>query len=287
MQQSLAAVLLAMASLPLGAQSFEAAFVKPSKEIGFSFAGGPGTSDPGQITYTNITLRDLVVQAYSLQPYQFQGAAWLQSGRFTVVAKVPAGASREDLRVMLQRLLAERFKLAVHRETHEGRNYRLVVDKGGSKLQPPTGGTPEESATLSFDGNGAPRIPGDALGRPVTLAGKHLVLMFGSGMVMIMAHSQPMSELAGALNRLLDGPLSDATGLAGVYDFTLNFAMPAESRLPPMGMPGEPILSNANAEPLPGLFQEVREKLGLRVEASRGPVEVLVVDHAEKVPTEN
>ena len=68
-----------------------------------------------------------------------------------------------------------------HRETHEGRNYRLVVDKGGSKLQPPTGSTPEESATPSFDGNGAPRIPGDALDRPVTLAGKHLVLMFGSG----------------------------------------------------------------------------------------------------------
>jgi uncharacterized protein (TIGR03435 family) len=120
--------------------SFDAVSVRPSKGvIPWSYSGGPGTSDPGQITYKNVTLADIIVRAYGILPYQLKNAqSWLDSERYTIVAKVPAGASKADVRVMMQTLLAERFNLAEHREAREGRCYNLVVEKGGPRLKPGT-----------------------------------------------------------------------------------------------------------------------------------------------------
>jgi len=118
------------AQAPGEPRSFEAAVVNRSTGgVGFRMSGGPGTSDPGQITYSNVTLVDLILDAYDVRPYQIKGPSWLDSDRFDITAKVPSGTTREDAREMMRTLLAERFKLAVHRETLEGRNYSLVVIK--------------------------------------------------------------------------------------------------------------------------------------------------------------
>ena len=87
-------------------------------------SGGPGRSDPGQIAYSNVTLVDLVLDAYDVRAYQVKGPSWLDSDRLDVTAKAPSGATRDDAREMMRTLLAGRFKLAVHRETPEGRNTR-------------------------------------------------------------------------------------------------------------------------------------------------------------------
>jgi uncharacterized protein (TIGR03435 family) len=270
-------------------QSFEAASVRPTKGvIPWSYSGGPGTNDPGQITCKGVTLWDIIVRAYDVRPYQLKGApSWLDSERFTVVAKVRPGASKVEAREMMQTLLAERFKLAVHRETKEGRCYNLVVEKGGPRLKAGTTGASMERATIIPDGNGGLTVPDDALGRPVALAGKHIMVLASGGMVAILGNSQPITALADGLSRMLDGPVSDTTELAGTYDFSLFFEPPLGMRGPQLGPPGEMLPGFTPAESLPGIFEALKEKLGLRLDIIRGPIEVLIIDHADRVPTGN
>jgi uncharacterized protein (TIGR03435 family) len=266
--------------------SFEAASVHQSQgKTGFKMAGGPGTDDPGQITYSSVTLEDLILKAYDVRPYQLRGRpSWLNSERFAIVAKVPTGASKDDLRTMLQGLLADRFKLAVHRETEEGRNYSLVVDKGGPKLK--AADKPPEHGTIETDPSGSLAVAPNAMGHPVTLGGSHIAALVSGGLMSILANSQPVSALAEILGKFMDGPVVDLTGLTGKYDFTLSFTPPAGMLLPQMGPPGD-CPTCAPSEDVPTLFQAVKEKLGLRLDSNRGPVNLLVIDHAEKVPTEN
>jgi uncharacterized protein (TIGR03435 family) len=270
--------------------SFEAASVRPSKGvIPWSYSGGPGTNDPGQITYKNITLADIILRAYDLQPYQLKSApSWLDTERFTIVAKVRAGASKADARQMMQTLLAERFKLSVHRETQEGRCYSLVVDKGGPKLETGTNGESADRATVTTDANGGLAVSDHAFGRPVTLAGKSVVSISGGGTVSILGNSQPIAKLADTLGQYIDGPVRDDTQVTGIYDFSLFFESPTRMRASQTGPPGEmlPGFSPA-AEPMPTIFEALREKLGLRLEVVRGPVEVVMIDHVDRVPTGN
>ena len=97
--------------------------------------GGPGSPDPGQITYSNVSLKQVLTNAYGIKSYQVSGPKWLDSERFDIVAKIAMGATKEQFQMMLQNLLAERFKLAVHHETKELPIYALVVGKGGPKLK--------------------------------------------------------------------------------------------------------------------------------------------------------
>src|ERR1039457_5492305 len=98
-------------------------------------SGGPGTPDPGQLTYTNVSLKNILTNAYNVKGYQLSGPKWLDSERFDITAKIPMGATKEQFQLMLQNLLAERFKLTLHHETKELPMYALVVGKGGSKLK--------------------------------------------------------------------------------------------------------------------------------------------------------
>src|ERR1039458_6380226 len=122
-------------------QSFEVASVKPSpppgpnRTMGRSVRGGPGSTDPGAITFTNIDLFSLVTLAYGINAYQLAGPDWLPAARFDITAKLPPATNREQYRLMLQNLLAERFKLAVHRDKKEGQAFDLVVAKNGPKLK--------------------------------------------------------------------------------------------------------------------------------------------------------
>src|SRR5262245_6496527 len=120
--------------------SFEVASVKPAapQQAGMfriGMRGGPGTPDPGQLTYNNVALRNVIMNAYDVRTYQINGPKWIDSERFDIVAKIPPGTSKEDFRLMLQNLLAERFGLKLHKETKDLPSYALVVGKNGPKLK--------------------------------------------------------------------------------------------------------------------------------------------------------
>lgn len=137
----------------VGSPAFDVASVKPAEppaQMGMMrvrMSGGPGTPDPGQLTYTNVTLKNVLMNAYGVKGYQISGPKWLESERFDIVAKIPTGTTKEDFKLMLQNLLAERFKLTLHHETKELPMYSLVVGKGGSKLKEVVDETPAPGAT--------------------------------------------------------------------------------------------------------------------------------------------
>src|SRR5580700_4776117 len=124
--------------------TFEVASIKPAAPPGGSPGvialrvmanGGPGTGDPGRWTAENFSLANLISAAYDLKRYQYSGPAWMDDTRFDVVAKLPGGATKEQFRVMLQNLLADSFKLAIHHEKKEMQVYELVIAKNGLKLK--------------------------------------------------------------------------------------------------------------------------------------------------------
>lgn len=119
---------------------FEVATIKPSApqpmgKMMMGTRGGPGTDDPSRYSCLNCTLTMMLMQAYNVQRFQITGPPVLDSEHFDVTAKVPAGTSKEQFRMMIQKLLAERFKLKLHHDTKDLPVYDLVVAKGGPKLK--------------------------------------------------------------------------------------------------------------------------------------------------------
>jgi len=305
--------------------TFEVASVKPAAppvdgRMMVRSTGGPGTPDPGQATFTNLTQRLLLAKAYGVQEYQISGPSLLDSERYEIVVKVPKGATKEQFMVMLQNLLAERFKLTLHRETKVLPLYALVVAKNGPKLKesaapapggaepkdgppgygppppggpnagPPPGPPPGEAGMPrpQFDKDGFPKLPPGA-GR----AG--VMMMMINGRARLIGNGQPLSKLADALARQLGRPVVDQTGLTANYDFTLDFdpegGMAGRGRMlapgPPHGGEGDGPGANPPENENPGLFTALQEQLGLKLEQKKGPLEVLIVDHSEKVAIEN
>ena len=168
--------------------TFEVASVKPHTTSGVNERSGIEET-PGLIRVENLSLRALIEEAFGVRDYQFNGPSWLDSERYEIVAKPPAGYTRSDYRSMFQALLADRFKLAIHHESKQVGAYQLLVVKTGSRLQESTG----------------PRTFFTA--RPALISGTRV----------------SMRELAAALARLLDRPTTDRTGLAGVYDVKLQW----------------------------------------------------------------
>jgi len=278
---------VALAQQP-GSPTFEVASIKPAapQEMGkmmTGMRGGPGTADPTQVTFTNASLTLLLSQAYNVQNYQVTGPAWLESTRFDIVAKIPAGATKEDFRVMLQNLLAERFKMTVHKESKEAPIYALVVMKGGPKLKE----SPKDDAAAANTPPAPPQMGKD--GRPqMGRGGRGMMVMMGpKGLHMQAAHST-MDQLCGMLSNQLGRPVTDMTGLKGEYEYTLDFSpegLPGLRGMPPMPPPG----GGADGGPGEGgvtLFTAIQD-LGLKLEARKGPVDQIVIDSAEKAPTEN
>jgi uncharacterized protein (TIGR03435 family) len=252
---------------------FEVASVKPSlpRDARSSITGcqgGPRTSDPGLFTCSNMTLRNLVGLAYELDINQLSAPDWLADTRlgFDLRAKVPQGTTREQFSLMFQNLLVDRFQLAVHRETREMQQYDLVVAKNGPKFQ---GAAPEGSPAgpSALRKNGCPALPG---GQGVT---------FGNGQYVLHIPDWSMKVFSTQLAYLLRSHVTDATGLTGKYDIAMCWA-PDNTR--DAGANGIPATDSA-----PTLQQALQDQLGLRLEPRKGPVEVLVVDHAEKLPSEN
>jgi uncharacterized protein (TIGR03435 family) len=241
-------------------------------------SGGPGTSSPGIVRCTNCALSDLVLKAYGIERYQLSGPAWLDT-ELLVTAKVPDGATQEEFRLMLQNLLAERFKLAFHRETKDVLGYALVVGRDGLRLK--------ESAGAAARGPQGDR-PGTTVGKdgfvvvpPGYPADGVFSFRNGDSLFSTVAGKASMDQLALELTRDLRQPVANTTGLKGKYDFVIYWALELPER--PSAPGGDIPVARA---PLPTL-SEALQKLGLRLERKRVQADVLVIDHVEKAPTED
>jgi len=216
---------------------------------------------------------------------------------------------------MLQNLLAERFKLTLHREKKDLPMYALVVGKNGPKLKesveepaPKEGDAPKAGGPAAdgpLAGAAMRRLPMGRDGFPVLPPGAGragTMISLTSGNAHMAANGQTMAGLAEMLSNQLDLPVVDMTGLTGKYDFTLTFApeggvglrLPAGIAPPPPpppppgeGGPGMPAASAPDSQSSPNLFAALQEQLGLKLEQRKGPVDLLVIDHLEKAPIEN
>jgi uncharacterized protein (TIGR03435 family) len=241
--------------------------------------GGPGTRDPGQITWASATLRNILMTAYGVQTLLITAPDWLVTERYDIIAKVPAGATTAQVNVMWQNLLKERFGMALHREPKELPLYELTVAKGGSKLKE-TDDPNIEPATASLRAakGGALELNGSgAIFSIVPTANGATARMF--------AKALPSSEIAIRLANSLRRPVIDKTGLTGKYDFTLEFTLDTTGLALP---PGFSTAADNNAtDPGSDLASAVEKQLGLKLTSTKGKLDVVVVDRAEKVPTEN
>ncbi len=282
---------------PPDSLTFEVASVKrtPPPEPGARVffgppRGGPGTSDPGQITWTNAALMGILQTAYDVQIFQVTAPDWMGTERYDIVAKVPAGATKAQVNVMWQNLLKDRFGMMLHHESKEFPVDELTIAKGGSKLKEtsdpniepltPVGGPPK------FDKNGLPEMNGSGAIVTISLnANNPTARMVGKGL--------PLPDIATRLANLLRRPVIDKTGLTGKYDFTLEYA-PDLAGIPlpppPPGAAGPvsagPADNNASVPPT-SIASAVEKQLGLKLTSTKGKLDVIVVDRAEKTPTAN
>jgi bla regulator protein blaR1 len=239
--------------------AFEVASVKPTRPD--DLRGSTYGFNPGGLEVTNGTLKGLIQMAYDVPAFQISGGpGWINSERYSISAKTEAASQDIDrqkriaeTRQRLQTLLADRFRLRVHRETKEIPEYTLVIAKNGAKLT-------EAAQAPERRGEGIRAGCGQMTGTRATMA-----------------------NLAFALTRQMGRPVLDRTGLEGKYDFQVDWAPDGACAGPPGGagtdMPPAP--SDG-----PSIFTALQERLGLKLEATKGPVEVVVIDRVER-PAEN
>jgi bla regulator protein blaR1 len=263
-----------------GAPQFEVASVKPMKSIpnNIFFRMTPG----GGFSANGITAKFLLEEAYGVKDEQVTGMpSWMDSERWDVEAKadeqtaaafdkLPPEQRRQQLMLMLQALLADRFNLKLTRETKELPVYVLAVAKNGPKLQESTYKPPEKSPDT-------PRAPG--------IGGGAQQGVFLSGRGQLTEQYGDMDMLANVLSRFAGRPVLNKTGLTGKYDFTLKWT-PDEGTMPPGAPKGSPDDAPPPEPSGPSLFTAVQEQLGLKLEAQRAPMDVLVIQHVER-PSEN
>jgi len=222
-----------------------------------------------------IPLRICITYAYGVKDFQVSAPAWMSYEMYDIVAKPPAGTkSEQDVREMLQTLLAERFKLQVHRETKEFQGFALVVGKDGPKLAAEAPDDPDAPITRN-DPRG--RLPRDSY-RTSSLHG-------GGGK--FEARGMNMDGLAGVLSRLLGRPVANTTELPDRYDLSFEYSRDDAQGGGLIGVVGGPPREPpAGSDPGTSVFKSI-QKLGLRLEPRKVPLEVIVVDHAERKPTKN
>jgi len=235
--------------------AFDVASVKSNRT---GSMGGEGHTrekiehSPISLTMTDVTLNSCLKWAYGVRDFQISGApGWFATERYDINAKAPGPVSEDELKAMMQTLLAERFRLMLRIEKKELPVYALSVAKNGPNLHPATGVTP---ATM---------------------------LPTGGGLVFQNVSMADFADRLATRPLRVDRPVVDKTGLNGEWDFTLKFAENAaelKSSLEGMekGDPGGP-----------SLFTVIQEQLGLRLEPARSSVDTLVIEHADKIPVEN
>jgi uncharacterized protein (TIGR03435 family) len=275
--------------------SFDAASVLPAKPSndGPSITGGPGTKDPERVRYHYLTLKNLVMIAYDVKGFQVAGPGWIDTERFEISATMPPETTKEQFRTMLQNLLADRFQLAVHRETRKLPIYTLVVTKNGPKLK-------ESTPVAATENDGEPAEPPAVPARPKigadgfpVIAEKRVGLftMMMPGRTRLTAQQQTMQDLANRLTTVLARPVTDETGLTAKYDFVLTFTLEGANTpgtMAPVASGGDTTNTYVpDGEAPQDLFTAIQSQLGLRLTSNTGPVSTVVIDHIERTPTGN
>ena len=270
---------------------FEVASIKPAPPL---IAGQPTVNiglhiDGAQVNITSLSLKDYIRIAYRVKDYQVTGPDWISHERYSLSAKLPSPSARDEIQEMLQTLLTERFQIKMHRESKEFPVYALIVGKGGVKMkesapdpETPASG-PSDPPSVNVNVSGGP-------GGVVINRGKGSYFAFGDNQ--LEGKKLTMLDFADTLGRFTDRPVVDMTDLKGAYDFVLKFtpedyramlirsALAAGLVLPPEAMR---LLEFSSGD---SLFSAI-QTLGLKLDPRKAPLDVLVIDHAEKTPAEN
>lgn len=273
-----AALLVALTAMAAVGQTarpkFEVASIKPT--------GGRGDGRmqpmPGRLRAT-APLRVLMGAAYDVQPFQIEGGPeWAEADGYEVDAAASGSPKHPQMMLMLQSLLEDRFQLRFHRESREMPVYALVPARGGLKLAPPRDGScVEETDVLGpLADPGAPMQPPGQGPTPAPRCGG-LDVPLGPGGARLRGGKVPMAEFVRVLSRVFGRTVIDQTGFSGVFDVTLDF-LPDDTTA---GLPPPPPGAIPFAIASPSIFSAVQQ-LGLRLESTKGPVEVLVFDHVER-----
>ena len=314
--------LTAIAALAQTAPTFEVASIKPAAPLDMMKVAAEVQAghmpkigarvDAARAEYTYMALKDLIVTAYKVKPYQVTGPDWISTTRFDIVAKLPEGATKADAPKMLQALLEDRFKLAVRRDKKENPVLALVVAKGGPKMQE------SAEAPVAIDEN-APLKPGemttDGPDGPVRMTvgkqGEVSVNMGAKGSMHYKVDPATMTMHLDATQLKMEGLVDmltqfsqmtggggrqvvDMTDLKGYYQVTIDFSLAdllAMARaqgmdIPPLPGAGTPGVAASDPSGTSSVFAAV-QALGLKLEQRKAVTEQLVIDHVEKTPTEN
>ena len=226
----------------------------------------------------NCRLFDLFGYAYKTFEYQLIAPDWTKMAIFDVIVKLPPGftrapfsvkADQDEFALRMQSLLEGRFRMKVHRENRELPVYEMVIGSGGPKLRELSQPEPEPPPGPAVDKDGFPTVPG---GDGMRLLGDRGRIQF---------RWQSMANLAHFISTQVDRPVLDATGLTAHYALTLSWYR--ERQLPSASTP------DALPDPPPGptIFEAVQQQLGLRLQAKKGAIEMVVIDQIEKTPLEN
>jgi uncharacterized protein (TIGR03435 family) len=276
----------------LGTPAFDAASVKVSDPSEQS-RGMMGQKDPGRITYIRQTLTSILMQAYGLPRDRIVGPAWLDKEEYDVVATKPPGTSAGDLKLMLQALLAERFALVTHHAPKTTTVYELTIAKGGMRLRAPEKSAAAPSPAPASATVGAPTL--DKNGDPQLPPGRSLRRIFElkDGRLRVSARMRPLADLIKISAVALRSEVVDKTGLTGQYDFDLDlwpgYLLSVQSGSSGDAQPSASPLAPEASDPMnyPSFATAVEQQLGLKLQAVKGTVDVLYVDHVEKIPTQN
>jgi len=294
----------AFGQAPAAARVFEVATIRPAppldqaKVMSGQFRVGMSV-DGNRVDIRFFSLADVIRTAYKVKQFQLSGPDWMSAERWDIQAKMPEGATKDDVPQMLQALLADRFKLQIHRDSKEQSVYALIVGKGGPKLTPSPSAKPVDPD--------APKTPSNQLsvnqdGKGMVVqtseAGKMRMSMGPGGTMHMETERMSMDKFAEALSAFVDRPVVDQTEIKGDYqvafDLTMddmrNAARKAGVAFPMGPAPGGAAAGGAApaaSDPTgPTIFNTIQQ-MGLKLEAKKAPMESIVVDHLEKAPTEN
>jgi uncharacterized protein (TIGR03435 family) len=279
--------LLFSLSLLLFGQEFEVASIKQSGQNAQNQTGAQINADGAMVRYSGLALKLYLGMAYRLKNYQIAAPDWMASTRWDITAKLPDGASSKQIPEMMQTLLRDRFQMKMHRETRDVPVYGLAIGKGGIKMkessaEPATNGAePAAQSVNAAIGN---------QGMTTVTYGDGAYFTFGNNR--FEGKKLPVTVIADALSRFADRPVIDLTGLAGKYDFSMEFspedfrAMMVRAAIASGATVAPEILKLIDASSGDTLFNAV-EKLGLKLDGRKAPIEILVIDEAQKIPTEN
>jgi uncharacterized protein (TIGR03435 family) len=239
---------------------FEVASVKVLPDMPFNF----GNSRSGGRIRHSTTLMGLVLYAYHLQAYQVSGMPKGPISWYAVDAETDPSATEDQIRLMFQTLLADRFKIAIHHETRELDGYALQTARNGPKIKPVN---PDDKDTAPLPEWFKPK--GDSFAKLID--GRIMATMEGRGITAVTGRRVSMAQLTDTLEQQLRTFVLDRTGLTGNYYFAFKCLQ----------------IDTTEDADAPTLFQALQSELGLRLDKQKGPVRMLIVDHLETVPTEN